>query len=94
MLRTGMHLVADINCNQCKTVVGWTYFAASERNQQYKVGKSVIEKARWRKLLNETPAEHFLCSDEGEPALNASCTLHALQQHSPTGPLGRRPLLL
>jgi hypothetical protein len=96
-----MHTVADISCSQCKTIVGWTYFAATERDQHYKVGKSVIEKQRWLKLLNETPADHFQCSDEVEPASIAlGCALQstinkmASQNRPAAGAMITRPLLL
>lgn len=28
-MTTGMHVVADINCNGCSTAVGWRYIEAS-----------------------------------------------------------------
>mmetsp|Transcript_14811 Transcript_14811/g.58099 ORF Transcript_14811/g.58099 Transcript_14811/m.58099 type:complete len:113 (+) Transcript_14811:96-434(+) len=50
ILITGMHTVADIYCNSCRTVVGWKYEAAFEETQEYKVGKFIIEKMRMQKL--------------------------------------------
>ena len=50
ILITGVHTVADIYCNSCKTVVGWKYEAAFEDSQEYKVGKFIIEKVHIRKL--------------------------------------------
>eukprot|EP00656_Telonema_subtile_P037393 TRINITY_DN415_c0_g1_i7.p1 TRINITY_DN415_c0_g1~~TRINITY_DN415_c0_g1_i7.p1 ORF type:complete len:127 (+),score=29.01 TRINITY_DN415_c0_g1_i7:298-678(+) len=57
-LITGMHTVADIHCNQCRTYVGWKYVnrkclpgssemqeEAFEQSQKYKEGKFILEKA-------------------------------------------------
>lgn len=38
-------------------------FQAQDPEQKYKEGKSVLEKARWRKLLNECSVERLLCCD-------------------------------
>ncbi|KAL7083096.1 hypothetical protein ACP275_14G140700 [Erythranthe tilingii] len=43
-LMTGMHTVADINCRDCKHVLGWMYVKAYEDSQKYKEGKVVLEK--------------------------------------------------
>ena len=45
MLITGKHVVADISCNACHTVIGWKYKQAFEETQKYKEGKFIIEKA-------------------------------------------------
>lgn len=44
-LITGPHLVADISCSRCQTVVGWKYEKAQYESQKYKEGKFVIELA-------------------------------------------------
>lgn len=44
VLLTGRHRVCDISCIHCRTVIGWTYVKAYNRDQQYKEGKFIIEK--------------------------------------------------
>lgn len=45
-LVTGAHVVADIHCAICGTVVGWKYVDAKELRQRYKVGKFILETKR------------------------------------------------
>ncbi|KAJ9653153.1 hypothetical protein H2198_007614 [Neophaeococcomyces mojaviensis] len=47
-LVTGQHMVADLNCGICGTLLGWKYVEASEENQKYKVGKFILETKRIR----------------------------------------------
>lgn len=42
-LVTGAHVVADIHCRICGTVVGWKYIDAKEAGQRYKIGKFILE---------------------------------------------------
>lgn len=42
-LLTGLHAVADIHCESCKTTIGWKYEQAFESSQKYKEGKYIIE---------------------------------------------------
>ncbi|XP_057475404.1 protein yippee-like [Actinidia eriantha] len=44
MMMTGMHVVADIFCVGCGSIVGWKYEMAHEKSQKYKEGKSVLER--------------------------------------------------
>ncbi|KAF8397303.1 hypothetical protein HHK36_016216 [Tetracentron sinense] len=44
MMMTGMHIVADIFCVACGSIVGWKYEAAHEKNQKYKEGKFILER--------------------------------------------------
>uniref|UniRef100_A0A1I8GF81 Protein yippee-like n=1 Tax=Macrostomum lignano TaxID=282301 RepID=A0A1I8GF81_9PLAT len=39
-LLTGLHSVADIQCQGCRTVLGWKYERAFESSQRYKEGKT------------------------------------------------------
>ncbi|KAF0979262.1 hypothetical protein FDP41_001605 [Naegleria fowleri] len=48
-LMTGLHVVCDIYCVNCKANVGWKYKKAYESSEQYKVGKFVLEKAKLKK---------------------------------------------
>uniref|UniRef100_A0A8U8BLA3 Protein yippee-like n=1 Tax=Geospiza parvula TaxID=87175 RepID=A0A8U8BLA3_GEOPR len=41
----GLHAVADIYCENCKTTLGWKYEHAFESSQKYKEGKYIIELA-------------------------------------------------
>ena len=43
VLLTGLHAVADIQCECCKTTLGWKYEHAYESSQKYKEGKFIIE---------------------------------------------------
>ncbi|XP_021258203.1 protein yippee-like 4 isoform X3 [Numida meleagris] len=43
LLLTGLHSVADIFCESCKTTLGWKYEQAFESSQKYKEGKFIIE---------------------------------------------------
>lgn len=45
LLLTGLHAVADIFCECCKTTLGWKYEHAFESSQKYKEGKYIIELA-------------------------------------------------
>ncbi|VDD94325.1 unnamed protein product [Enterobius vermicularis] len=45
LLLTGLHAVADIYCECCKTTLGWKYEHAYESSQKYKEGKFIIELA-------------------------------------------------
>lgn len=45
VLLTGLHAVADIYCECCKTTLGWKYEHAFENSQKYKEGKFIIEMA-------------------------------------------------
>lgn len=45
VLLTGLHAVADIFCECCKTTLGWKYEHAFESSQKYKEGKFIIELA-------------------------------------------------
>jgi hypothetical protein len=42
-LVTGAHVVADISCVVCESVVGWKYVDAKESAQRYKIGKFILE---------------------------------------------------
>ncbi|KAI8637269.1 yippee-like protein [Parasitella parasitica] len=46
MLRTGIHTVADIICNQCHIKIGWKYLRALDEPQKYKEGRYIVEKSR------------------------------------------------
>jgi len=42
-MTTGKHVVRDINCRQCKAIVGWKYDKAYEPAEKYKEGKFILE---------------------------------------------------
>uniref|UniRef100_A0A7R9U7K2 Protein yippee-like n=1 Tax=Pinguiococcus pyrenoidosus TaxID=172671 RepID=A0A7R9U7K2_9STRA len=46
VLITGLHVVADIYCIQCESLIGWTYEEAFDRSQKYKEGKFILEKTK------------------------------------------------
>ncbi|CAO3623272.1 unnamed protein product [Cunninghamella blakesleeana] len=43
-MTTGVHIVKDISCCQCDTVLGWTYVKAYDNENKYKEGKYILEK--------------------------------------------------
>jgi hypothetical protein len=45
-LLTGAHVVADVRCAICQTVLGWKYVDAKELGQRYKIGKFILETKR------------------------------------------------
>lgn len=45
-LVTGAHVVADISCLVCSSIVGWKYVDAKEAAQRYKIGKFILETRR------------------------------------------------
>ncbi|KAI0996498.1 hypothetical protein K3495_g11683 [Podosphaera aphanis] len=45
-LLTGVHVVADVSCASCSTVIGWKYLDACEDSQRYKIGKFILEQER------------------------------------------------
>lgn len=42
-LLTGLHVVADVSCVICNSVLGWKYVDAKEVSQKYKIGKFILE---------------------------------------------------
>lgn len=45
-LLTGAHVVADVSCVICHSVLGWKYVDAKELAQKYKIGKFILEMKR------------------------------------------------
>ena len=43
---TGAHVVGDLVCAHCSSVLGWKYVATEEEAQRYKVGKFILETKR------------------------------------------------
>ena len=50
MMRTGLHMVRDLLCKGCGTVMGWKYDWASQPDQRYKEGKCILEKSLISKI--------------------------------------------
>lgn len=46
MLLTGQHIVRDVICVRCQSVLGWRYSFAHEESQKYKEGKFVLESVK------------------------------------------------
>lgn len=47
-LVTGPHVVRELFCGICDSVLGWKYIEASETAQRYKVGKFILETKKVR----------------------------------------------
>lgn len=43
-MSTGVHVVRDVSCKGCGTMLGWTYEFALEPGQTYKEGQTVLER--------------------------------------------------
>ena len=48
-LMTGLHVVCDVYCVNCKSNVGWKYKEAYATTEQYKVGKFCLEMTKLKK---------------------------------------------
>ncbi|KAB5544354.1 hypothetical protein DKX38_012466 [Salix brachista] len=57
---TGLHVVADIFCVGCGSIVGWKYETAHEKSQKYKEGKSVLERFK----LSGPDGSHYWANPE------------------------------
>ncbi|KAJ8747211.1 hypothetical protein K2173_019509 [Erythroxylum novogranatense] len=44
LMMTGMHVVVDIFCVKCCSILGWKYEYAKESSQKYKEGKFILER--------------------------------------------------
>ncbi|OLL26479.1 Protein yippee-like [Neolecta irregularis DAH-3] len=42
-MTTGRHIVRDIKCCGCESIVGWKYDRAYEQSEAYKEGKFILE---------------------------------------------------
>lgn len=65
-LLTGPHVVADVTCVSCQTVLGWKYLEAKEPAQKYKIGKYILETQRVVATVSWEDGEE--ARDEGELA--------------------------
>lgn len=45
MMITGRHVVRDVLCKKCNTVIGWMYEYAFDKSQAYKEGKVILERS-------------------------------------------------
>jgi hypothetical protein len=67
-LLTGEHVVADVSCAICQTVLGWKYVDAKEQGQRYKIGKYILETKR---VIPSVSWEDGTEEQEAEPAEGA-----------------------
>jgi hypothetical protein len=79
-LVTGQHVVSDISCAICGSILGWKYVEASEESQKYKVGKFILETKRIRMSVSWENEE-----DDNE-------TAHAYDEVLPLSPREVRKL--
>jgi len=42
---TGRHMVRDVYCKNCEAKLGWMYEFATNEDQRYKEGKTILERA-------------------------------------------------
>lgn len=75
-LLTGAHVVADVSCMICATVLGWKYVDAKESAQRYKIGKYILEMKRvvlgvsWEDSIPGDGKKAYV--EEGMPAEDGS----------------------
>ncbi|KAM0683409.1 hypothetical protein MDAP_000974 [Mitosporidium daphniae] len=52
-LLTGIHIVCDVFCKGCDSLLGWKYIYAEDPSQRYKIDMVVLEQTLFR-LLHQT----------------------------------------
>jgi hypothetical protein len=68
-LLTGAHVVADVSCTICSSVLGWKYLDAKEETQKYKIGKYILESKRVAEFVSwEDGVEGMDYEDPAHPA--------------------------
>ncbi|KAL0488711.1 hypothetical protein AKO1_015860 [Acrasis kona] len=65
-LITGLHVVCDIYCNLCHTILGWKYEEAYEESQKYKVGKFILEKMKLKTIKDSDANDYDDSEDDGD----------------------------
>jgi Yippee zinc-binding/DNA-binding /Mis18, centromere assembly len=65
-LLTGAHVVADVSCKICSTVLGWKYVDAREAGQRYKIGKFILEMKRVVVGVSWEDVRWFVEEEEGK----------------------------
>lgn len=68
-LLTGLHSVADIYCESCKTTIGWKYEQAFESSQKYKEGKFIIELIH---LIKENGWDDYIAWNDSKSKKNSN----------------------
>ncbi|KAL3531698.1 hypothetical protein ACH5RR_005219 [Cinchona calisaya] len=61
-MTTGIYTVVDIFCVGCGSLIGWKYEVASEKSEEYKEGKYIIERF---KVLGPDSG-HYVISHDGQ----------------------------
>ncbi|CAI9097315.1 OLC1v1033708C1 [Oldenlandia corymbosa var. corymbosa] len=62
MMMTGVHVVSDMFCVGCGSMVGWKYESALEKSQKYKEGKFILERF---KMLG-ADGSHYIITHDGQ----------------------------
>eukprot|EP00035_Acanthoeca_spectabilis_P006358 m.123545 g.123545 ORF g.123545 m.123545 type:complete len:120 (-) comp13465_c0_seq2:151-510(-) len=57
VLLTGEHTIADVHCIKCHAYLGWKYLNAQDQENEYKIGKTILETAATVLSVNETPTK-------------------------------------
>uniref|UniRef100_A0A7R9VRQ1 Protein yippee-like n=1 Tax=Chlamydomonas euryale TaxID=1486919 RepID=A0A7R9VRQ1_9CHLO len=66
MMTTGMHLVSDIFCVSCCSLIGWRYDFAYEKSQKYKEDKVILERSMVVRTYHGDDAPCELDSDASD----------------------------
>lgn len=53
-MTTGVHVVCDLMCVECGTILGWRYIEAYEPEQKYKEGMACLERVRLVEMEGKT----------------------------------------
>ncbi|KAK9835611.1 hypothetical protein WJX74_004193 [Apatococcus lobatus] len=74
-LSTGCYVLADVTCRACSSPMGWSYLHASNEEQKYKEGCTLLQKS----MLKKVPAEDPWNEEQFCPPLARSFRHHVTQ---------------
>eukprot|EP00041_Stephanoeca_diplocostata_P006979 m.96459 g.96459 ORF g.96459 m.96459 type:complete len:120 (-) comp16658_c0_seq1:171-530(-) len=60
MLLSGEHTIADVHCVSCHAYLGWKYLRAAEQENEYKIGKCILETAQTVVMDGNAPRTGWL----------------------------------
>ena len=82
-MTTGIHVVRDLFCVSCSTILGWRYELAHEDREKYKEGKYILERIQLVDL-DAAPGGAFTAPGAEHPAAATA----AIAAGSPSGSPG------
>ena len=67
IMTTGLHVVQDVECISCQSILGWKYVKAYDADQKYKEGKWIIERAFTNDFENSPRANTSINETNNSP---------------------------